>query len=133
MRGSIEIRRAIGDAAGFAGDLCEYAEAAVAAGRTGEYAWIAGHLKEIGASHPDRADLPARLAYACGLVLEAIGDPEAAECFERGRRALSEQLAGVADEETRRYLSAQPFNRALLARPAPPDIVRGTRKARRSS
>jgi len=133
MRCGIEIRRSIGDVAGFAKDLCEYAEAALAAGLTHDYASIAGELAALAESPPEGVDLTVRLPYTYGLLLDAAGDPGAAQWFDRGRERLAEQLERVPDEETRRYLEAQPFNRALLARPAPLESVRGTRKVRRSS
>lgn len=134
MRAAIGIRREIGDAMGFGGDICEYAESVVALRRTEEYAWIVAELRKLCDSDLERFQQPVRICYVLGIILEASGDAAAArKYFERGRDHLASQFARISDEETRRYVEGQRFNQALLERLSRRDTGPRTRKARRSS
>jgi predicted ATPase/DNA-binding SARP family transcriptional activator len=134
MRAAVDVRREIGDAVGFCGDLCEYAAAVVAAKAANEYEWIVAELRALGESDLEISKQPVRVHYVLGILLEASGDGAGAKaCFERGQSALTAQFSRITDDETRRYVENQRFNRALLERLAPRDTGRGTRKARRSS
>ena len=89
MRAALDVRREIGDAMGFGGDICEYAESAVAMRRTDEYAWIIAELRTLCDSDLERFQQPVRICYVLGIILEASGDAATAEkYFERGHAHL---------------------------------------------
>jgi tetratricopeptide (TPR) repeat protein len=134
MRAAIDIRREIGDEMGLGGDICEYAESAIAMKVTGDYPWIIAELQRLCEMDLNLFQQPVRLCYVLGMTLEAAGDLAGAKkSFERGHEHLTAQFARIPDAETRRYVEGQRFNQALLARLARRDSGPGTRKARRSS
>ena len=117
MLAALDIRREIGDKMGFGGDLCEYAEAAVAAKRSDDYPWIIKELKALCAAGPETFQQPVRICYVLGVVLEAAGEaPAARGYYMQGQALLTAQFARISDEETRSYVGGQRFNQALLAR-----------------